>query len=189
MPGAGAASILAEYAQRTYVAGMSNDDLANQLGALALALADDMRAAAEAAACEPGPAAAALVLAGHVPNLSIAALAPAVGLSHPGAVRLVDRLVADGLMQRQPSPQDRRAVQLQLTPAGRDRAMAVQAARTAPLRQLVAMLDPAEARMLAGAVARLLAARVASEGDALRLCRLCDHDRCDTCPAERALPD
>ncbi len=165
---------------------MNPDDLANQLGALALALADDMRVAAEAAAGEAGPAAAALVLAGHAPGLSIAALAPAVGLSHPGAVRLVDRLVADGLMARQPDPRDRRAVQLQLTDAGKARAAAVQAARNAPLQQLVATLRPAEAASLQTAVARLISARVSSDADALRLCRLCDHDRCDTCPAERA---
>lgn len=168
---------------------MHNDDLANQLGALALALADDMRSAAEAAAGEAGPAAAALVLAGHAPGLSIAVLAPAVGLSHPGAVRLVDRLVADGLMARQPDPRDRRAVQLQLTDAGQARAAAVQSARNRPLLQLVAALSPGEAATLQAAVGRLLEARVSSEADALRLCRLCDHERCDTCPAERALAD
>jgi DNA-binding MarR family transcriptional regulator len=166
---------------------MSHDDLANQLGALALALADDMRGAAEAAAGEAGPAAAALVLAGHDPGLSIAALAPAVGLSHPGAVRLVDRLAADGLIERRPDPADRRAVGLHLTPAGQARAAAVQAARAAPLQALVAALSPAERAVLGPAVARLLAARVVGEAAALRVCRLCDHDRCGQCPVEAVL--
>jgi DNA-binding MarR family transcriptional regulator len=176
-----------EYARRTYIATMNHDDLANQLGALALALADDMRSAAEAAAGEAGPAAAALVLAGHAPGLSIAELAPAVGLSHPGAVRMVDRLAGDGLLVRRPDARDRRAVGLHLTAAGIQRAAAVQAARAAPLQALVAALTNTEAATLAVAVARLLTARVAKEADALRLCRLCDHTRCATCPAERAL--
>ena len=166
---------------------MSHDDLANQLGALALALADDMRSGAEAAAGEAGPAAAALVLAGHEPGLSIAVLAAAVGLSHPGTVRLVDRLAADGLIERRPDPADRRAVGLYLTDAGAGRAAAVQAARTAPLQAVVAALTPAERAVLAPAVARLLAARVDGETAALRVCRLCDHERCGQCPVEAAL--
>jgi DNA-binding MarR family transcriptional regulator len=166
---------------------MDREDLANQMGALTLALADDMRIAAEHAAGEAGPAAAALVLTGHVPGLSIAALAQAVGLSHPGTVRLVDRLAGDGLIMRRPDPKDRRTVNLHLTQMGTTRAAAVQAARTVPLQALVGALTPDEVASLHGAVARLLAERTGGEADALRLCRLCDHGRCANCPVEAAL--
>lgn len=168
---------------------MSRDDLANQVGALALALSDEMRAQAEAAAGEAGPAAAALVLTGHEPGLSIAALAQAVGLSHPGAVRLVDRLVAEGLMHRRPDARDRRVMGLFLTEAGEARAAAVQAARNAPLAGVVAALTPVEAALLSGVVTRLLIARTDGEAAALRICRLCDHLACGRCPVEAALAE
>lgn len=166
---------------------MNQIDLANQIGALALAVSDDMRIAAETAAGEAGPAAAALVLTGHAPGLSIAELAQAVALSHPGTVRLVDRLAGSGLIARQPDPKDRRSVNLYLTAAGTERAAAVQAARGLPLQALVAGLTPDETAVLSSAVARLLAARTSGESDALRICRLCDHERCGDCPVELAL--
>jgi len=42
-------------------------------------------------------------------------------LSQPALSRLVDRLVAGGLVERCPDPADKRGVRLSLTPAGRDK--------------------------------------------------------------------
>jgi DNA-binding MarR family transcriptional regulator len=50
--------------------------------------------------------------------MSIDALRSGVGLSHPGAVRLVDRLAARGLVARRASADDGRRVALHLTRAG-----------------------------------------------------------------------
>jgi len=91
------------------------------------------------------------------------------------------------LIERRIDPRDRRAVGLYLTAAGADRATAVQSARAAPLRAMVATLTPVEAATLGAVVARLLAARVDGEAAGLLMCRLCDHDRCECCPAETAL--
>ncbi|PWJ54584.1 transcriptional regulator, MarR family [Quadrisphaera granulorum] len=49
----------------------------------------------------------------------LGALADAVLLPQPSLSRLVDRLVAQGLLQREPDPADRRGVVLVLTDAGR----------------------------------------------------------------------
>ncbi|TNM61102.1 MarR family transcriptional regulator [Streptomyces sp. NP160] len=49
----------------------------------------------------------------------LGALADAVLLPQPSLSRLVDRLVAQGLVQREPDPADRRGVVLVLTTAGR----------------------------------------------------------------------
>lgn len=49
----------------------------------------------------------------------LGALADAVLLPQPSLSRLVDRLVAQGLLERQPDPADRRGVVLVLTDAGR----------------------------------------------------------------------
>jgi DNA-binding MarR family transcriptional regulator len=47
-------------------------------------------------------------------------LARAVVLSPTGMSRFVDRLEAEGLVRREPDPEDRRALQVVLTDAGRD---------------------------------------------------------------------
>lgn len=49
----------------------------------------------------------------------LGALAEAVLLPQPSLSRLVDRLVAQGLLEREPDPADRRGVVLVLTDAGR----------------------------------------------------------------------
>lgn len=49
----------------------------------------------------------------------LGALAEAVLLPQPSLSRLVDRLVVQGLLQREPDPADRRGVVLVLTEAGR----------------------------------------------------------------------
>jgi DNA-binding MarR family transcriptional regulator len=51
-------------------------------------------------------------------NVSVGELAERLQVQHHSAVGLVDRLVADGLLQRAASPEDRRQVQLTLTPRG-----------------------------------------------------------------------
>ena len=69
-------------------------------GAFALAISDDIVRASSSRAPEAGPAASALALLAHKPGLSIRMLAIRVGLSHAGTVRLVDRLVSEGLIER-----------------------------------------------------------------------------------------
>jgi MarR family transcriptional regulator, negative regulator of the multidrug operon emrRAB len=63
---------------------------------------------------------AALCVIGHKPGLSIDFLAHVLGMSHPGTVRLADRLEADGLIQRKPN-KDGRTVALHLTVSGQKR--------------------------------------------------------------------
>src|SRR3978361_1242959 len=53
--------------------------------------------------------------------LRLSALAHRLGISAPTASRAVDGLVDLGLMERRPDPDDRRAVQIDLTPPGRKR--------------------------------------------------------------------
>ena len=86
---------------------MSEDRTANLLGAVALALTDAMQAATQNQAPEPGGAAAAIVLLRHDPGMRIEQLRRSLGLSHPGTVRLVDRLERAGVLERRASPGDR----------------------------------------------------------------------------------
>ena len=93
----------------------------NIFRAFALMISDDIVRASSSRAPEAGPAASALALLAHKPGLSIRMLAIGVGLSHAGTVRLVDRLVSEGLIERRGIRQTgaRSSILLQL--AGRER--------------------------------------------------------------------
>src|SRR5262245_4174626 len=72
--------------------------------------------------------------------LRLNALAALMGTSAPTASRTVDGLVEQGLVARVPDPEDRRALQIELTPAG--------AALVADHKQrAVAALEPAVASL------------------------------------------
>ena len=166
---------------------MNDGSLANLLGALGLGLADRMLAGVEPAAGHGGQAAAALVVVGAEPGLGVSRLAATLGLSQPGAVRLVDRLVEDGLVVRAPG-RDGRSVALRLTALGAERRSAVVAARASGLDPLVSLLSVEERRALDGIARKLLAAMTTSEQRADALCRLCDEPVClaEGCPVEDA---
>jgi DNA-binding MarR family transcriptional regulator len=181
------AAIVDVYARRIYIFGMDDARTENVVGALALALSDALLRDAQDQAPEPGPAAAAIALLGHEPGMAIERLRRALGLSHPGAVRLVDRLVADGLVVRRPSPNDRRAVALYLTDAGRERCRAIQGARQRSLARALAALAPAEREALGLLAGKLLGALVENLDQAYSVCRLCDPGVCSECPVDAAL--
>src|SRR5947208_6967587 len=100
---------------------------ANLLGALALAVDDRMADAVVAAAGHSVTAATALSALDHLRVLeapSIERLSQALGLTHSGTVRLVDRLEEGGYARRQRGADGRSAAVL-LTPAGRGAAARV----------------------------------------------------------------
>ena len=103
---------------------------ANLLGALVVALGDRAGAAVQDGAGVSGSDAAALVtLRNYAEDEPLDLLRRALALSHPGVVRLADRLQARGLVERHRSHRDGRAVALRLTPAGRRAADAALGAR------------------------------------------------------------
>jgi DNA-binding MarR family transcriptional regulator len=163
----------------------------NLVGALALAISDSITAATaaatKAAAAETGPAAAALMLVAHLPGMSIDALRTGVSLSHPGAVRLVDRLEAAGLIERRACRGDGRRVALHLTPEGEAAAATIAQDRVKAVAGALAALPEAEQARFARTCETLLTALVGGPADALRICRLCDDRVCDNCPVEGCL--
>jgi DNA-binding MarR family transcriptional regulator len=160
---------------------------ANVFGALALSLADDIINAASSLAPEAGPAASALVLLGHDPGSSIRTLAAGVGLSHAGAVRLVDRLVADGLVERRSHAIDGRTRSLHLTPKGLQVCAAVVQARDNVLMRGLASLSRQEVEVLGQLSERVLRAGLRDADHGARTCRLCHHERCRKCPVDAEL--
>jgi MarR family transcriptional regulator, negative regulator of the multidrug operon emrRAB len=163
---------------------------ANLLGAVSLAVSDRVRAAAEQAAGQGGSAPAALVsLATYLEGGPIDSLRGPLGLTHSAAVRVVDRLVAAGLVQRRDGA-DRRSVAVALTPAGREAAERATRARAEAVEAALAALDPAERAELARLHEKLLATLTDGRASAGRICRLCDADACGhyegRCPVTRA---
>lgn len=75
----------------------------------------------------------------------------------PTMTNRVNRLVARGLVQRQPNAADRRGVRVRLTPAGRERVEGALADLLAFERRVLAAIDPRERDELAGLLRRLLA--------------------------------
>ncbi|AZO70722.1 MAG: MarR family transcriptional regulator [Mesorhizobium sp.] len=166
---------------------MTDSKIENVIGALALAFADTLQRDAQAEAPEAGPAAAAVTLIGHVPGLSIERLRRALSLSHSGAVRLIDRLVAEGLAARFAAPDDHRAVALRLTPLGETTCNAILSARQSGLASALAVLDPQEVQEFGKLAAKVLRGLVGSEDQAYRICRLCNYIACLECPVEAEL--
>jgi MarR family transcriptional repressor of emrRAB len=151
---------------------------ANVVGAVALALADAMRAAVERAGGHGASGPAAIVaLDGLLAGASIDRLARVCGLSHSGAVRLVDRLAEDGLLERRTGA-DGRSVALALTAAGRRSAARIRAQREAATEAALAPLGAGERAALARAAELVLAGMAAEEADEDRICRLCDGEAC-----------
>lgn len=169
---------------------MSDERTANLLGALGLGIADLLTLEAGELAGHGGQTAAAIVTIGATPDLTVGRLGWALGLSQPGAVRLVDRLARDGLVARG-TAKDGRAVALQLTEAGSRRRAAILARRSESVRALLEVLAPEERRLLDGIASKLLAGMTTDRARAYALCRLCDEAVCEAgggCPVEQACP-
>jgi MarR family transcriptional repressor of emrRAB len=157
------------------------DKSANLLGAVGLAVADRIEAAALAVLNHAGETPAALVVIGYGLGPSNEQLRRVLRLSHPGCVRLVDRLAADGLLERRPG-QDKRAVALHLTERGMELREEVLRGRLAALRILLLPLTGPEQIVLAELLEKILSAIGISDGDRCTICRMCNDTVCIDCP-------
>ena len=170
--------------------------LANLLGALSTGISDGINESAALAAGLEGAASAALVaLLDFMPSGSVRRLSQVVGLTHSGAVRVVDRLVAEGLVTRGSSV-DARSRSVTLTARGARVARDVRAARERSVTDVLEQLTAGERatlttlceRMVQGITEQRLNVRNAGDTPAGgALCRLCDFGACGRdigrCPA------
>lgn len=169
---------------------MSQSREKNLLGALALAVTDLMRAEIERAAGRGATVAAAIVTMSTFEGLSIESLRHHLGLSHPATVRLVDRLVAENLVERRAGGHGR-TLALHLTGAGLRVAADIESSRDTALGGVLETLTPAERDALTPLIEKLLAGLTGGRDDAHRVCRLCDQQCCDVqprgCPVDQAI--
>ena len=166
---------------------MSTDRTINLLGALALGLSDEITDAAERQVNHGGCTPAALSLIGHEPGLSIDHLARILAMSHPGAVRLVDRLEADRLIARRPTS-DGRTVALHLKVAGQVRRAKLLADRRTVLERSLKRLSRHERAQLAILLEKLLVGIKRDAEHAYSICRLCEERVCKPCPMAEVKP-
>jgi MarR family transcriptional repressor of emrRAB len=164
---------------------------ANLLGALAIAVADRLH---EARADDDGRGLTATAALNHLrlrPGQNIDFLARLLHISHPATVRLVNRLEADGLVERRPDEDDARSRALVLTPAGQRAALAAAGKRLEVLDQMLSALTTAERRQLEPVIEKLLGALTVDRWDARHICRLCDIPTCQlpACPVDNAIPE
>jgi MarR family transcriptional repressor of emrRAB len=151
---------------------------ANLLGALGLEAATVLPAGR-------GATTSALVTIAAHPGRTVEELRAPLGLSQPGAARLVQRLVDAGWVERS-GPGGRGGLRLRPTDAGRRVVDEFVQARRAALLELLEPLAPSEREQLASMLERMLAARTEGVTGAKRLCRLCERRVCARCPVARA---
>jgi DNA-binding MarR family transcriptional regulator len=164
---------------------------ANLLGALAIAVVDRLH---EARAGDHGRGLTATAALNHLrlrPGQNIDFLARLLHISHPATVRLVNRLEAEGLLERRPDEEDARSRALVLTPAGQRATLAAASKRLQVLDQMLSPLTAAERRQLEPVIEKLLGALTTDRWDARHTCRLCDIPTCQmsACPVDKAIPE
>ena len=88
--------------------------------------------------------------------LRLTDLANAEGISQPGMTQLVTRMEREGLVRRTVSTDDRRAVLVAVTDAGRDFMIRRRAERAEVLQKLLDDLEPHEQAAIAAAIPALI---------------------------------
>jgi DNA-binding MarR family transcriptional regulator len=153
----------------------------NVVAAWAIAVTDVVRAAVEESTgmSASGPAAVVAIVAD--PGLSIDELRRVLGLTHPGTVRLVDRLVENGWVTREHGAG--RTVRLMPTESGLATERELAAAREAAVANLLAVMPERDVHLVAGLVRPVLGGTMNDVDAMRRLCRLCNRDVCSDCPA------
>ncbi len=154
---------------------------ANLLGVVGLAVAGRIEETAREILKHAGETPAALVVIGYDLGPSNDQLRQVLGLSHPGTVRLVDRLVADGLVERRQG-EDKRSVALYVTRRGRALREDILKGRLAAIRPLLEPLSKTERETLTGLLHKMLSSMETTDLERRTLCRLCDNRVCSDCP-------
>lgn len=151
----------------------------NILGALGILIKDRL----DQQMGDLSPSAAAILSMLHFkPGLTGSQLAEILAISQPTAVRVINGLEAQDLLQR--CETDGKATPLMLTERGQKQATSFQASRLSSLQALMAPLSPEEKGLFADMLARIVASATTSRAFAKTTCRFCEHDLCgpEICP-------
>lgn len=117
---------------------------------------------------------------------AIRQLADGLTVSHPAAVKLVERLVRKGLVERQESASDRRVVELQLSPTGRKCVDYVRDQRARGIEHIVAQLESEDADRLRRGLQAFVQAALGDEHAVNRVCLHCGVEHVGECLVNQA---
>ena len=123
------------------------------------------------------------------PRCCIKDLAAGLAVSHPAAVKLVERLEGRGLVARSAHERDRRVVQLLTTDAGAAQASLTIAARGEAIRRIVERTSEECPAALAVCLDSFVRAALESEKDTEGVCLRCGGGHSDDCPVCQAEVD
>lgn len=98
-----------------------------------------------------------VVLASRGPQ-RVASLAEALAVTPPTATRMCDRLVRKGLVRRRTGREDRRQVNLTVTPAGRELVAEVTERRRKEISRLLRDISPEDQALMVGLFSKLASA-------------------------------
>jgi len=165
---------------------LREDTTVNLLGALGVAVTDHIRAGIDAVGEHGGQTGAAITTIGILPGLSVGELAGILSLTHPGTVRLVDRLVEDELVEKGPAEADARALALRLTPLGKQRRRDILGQRAKRLQAMLEVLSGTERRQFDALLRKILGDLPVTRRGAYTVCRYCDAGPCfrNGCPVD-----
>lgn len=156
----------------------------NLFAALAQGVTDRVKGVIFEAFPSGGETAAAVVVIGHQPGMSIDQVSKILRLSHAGAVRLIDRLIGQGLVVKITSAADRRMMHLHLTAAGNQEREKLLALRNASVAELLKGVSLADQELLERLSESILSRLPCDALSALTTCRFCDEKKCLSCPME-----
>jgi len=161
---------------------------ANILGTLAVVIQDRVEGAWQSTLDLSPMAAAAIVQTEMEPGSSIEQVATRIGLSHSATVRVIDKLVERGLIEKDRARKDARQQSLSLSKAGKRVAEQLHAVRNDVTDSLLAGMDQGQVTALHQAVCRILNKAVTTNREGDVVCRVCDERRCtpDICPIQPA---
>lgn len=170
----------------------SSLDSLNQISAFAWRLDQLISSALRERFSRPLSELAALVSIQNCQTFNIGWLANVLELTHSAAVRLVDRLEADALVERLPKDQ-KKQVGLRITAKGRDMAASILQVRQDTAGSFLAVLSPDQLSTLADLSREVITGNVKNELDSYQVCALCDESSCGSlCPrieASSCLPE
>ena len=162
------------------------DRSANLLGALSLLVEGRVRDAVTEPTGAGGALAEAVIVLKDQPGVTADWLGRVLGMSQPGTVHVVKRLVALGWVEKRPGA-DARSRALVLTADGKSAARDILGARRRVLHRLVDQLSAEQQERLAEIADTLLRPLPSDEQDLATLCRLCERARCPACPVHLGL--
>ena len=122
----------------------------------------------------------------HHGRSSIGDVAEGLGITHPAAVKLVDRIERKGLVRRVESEADRRVSLVELTASGKELAGRVLSKPTKLLERAIARLERRDLESVMRGLEVLLAAALDDRRTVESACLRCGDDHIGCCIVNRA---